>query len=413
MADVVIVGGGPAGLTAAIAAAGEGARALVLEQLDRPAAKLAAAGGGRCNLTNTLDRNTFMARFGRQGRFMAPALEAMDSAGLRQFLDDLGVATHAPDGLRVYPKSNSGADVQRALWGRVKELLGATLRLGARVTGILLEGHAVCGLVTDAGRYAASRIVLATGGKAYPSLGASGSGYALAAQAGHAIVDPRPALVPLVVQEVWPRACAGISVPGARVWIDRPGQARAGVTGDILFTHRGVSGPGVLDLSGDVSELLARGPSVPIRVCLTPGVSTEEWLGGFTEWESSSPRKTVHNLLDGALPQSLARAVAEEAGIGREARISEVSSDRRRRLAERLTAARLTVVATEGFAQAMATRGGVGLDQVDPVTLESRLVKGLHFAGEVLDLDGPCGGFNLQWAFSSGFVAGRSAGAAA
>lgn len=413
MADVVIVGAGPAGLTAAITAAGEGARAIVFEQLDRPAAKLAAAGGGRCNLTNTLDRDTFMARFGRQGRFMAPALEAMDSVGLRRFLDDIGVPTHAPDGLLVYPKSNSGADVQQALRRRVEELLGATLRLGARVTGLLLEGHAVRGLVTDAGCYTASRVVLATGGKAYPSLGASGSGYALAAQAGHAIIDARPALVPLVVREVWPRACAGVSVPAARIWIDLPGRPRAGVTGDVLFTHRGLSGPGVLDLSGDVSELLAQGPGVPIRVCLTPGVSAEEWPGRFAEWESSSPRKTVHNLLDGALPQSLARAVAEEAGVGRETRISEVSSDRRRRLAELLTAARLTVVATEGFAQAMATRGGVRLAEVDPATLESRLVKGLHFAGEILDLDGPCGGFNLQWAFSSGFLAGRSAGAAA
>ena len=416
-ADVAVVGAGPAGLMAAIAAAGAGRRVVVLEQLQRPGAKLLASGGGRCNLTNTLPRDAFLARFGRQGRFMLPALAALDSQGLRQLLDGLGVPTHAPDGLHVYPVSDSALTVQKALWRRARDL-GAEVRLGVRVTGLWLEDAAekgtapfsvLRGLETEAGRIAATHVILAGGGRGYPSLGGGASGYCLARQAGHTIVGPTPALVPLLVKEPWVRRCAGATLAAARLRIDLAGQPREGGRGEVLFTHTGLSGPLVLDLSGDVAALLAKHKTVPLRVDLAPGVTPDEWRRRFEKWRTAEPRKTIVGLLDRHLPKSLAAALAELAGLVPVLRPGQLSAGSRDRLAELLTALPLTVTGTEGWDRAMVTRGGVNLKEVAPRTLCSKRLVGLAFAGEILDLDGPSGGFNLQWAFSSGYLAGAGA----
>ena len=285
MTHVLIVGAGPAGLMAAIAAAGRGARAVVREQLDRPGAKLLASGGGRCNLTNTADEAAFVAAFGRQGRFILPALRAFGPAALRRFLADRGVPTGAADGFRVLPRSGRAADVLNALLDECGRL-GVTVRCGTPVTGLLLSGGLtasavqvppavptvrVCGVVAGGREIAADAVIVAAGGAGWPELGGTGGGYALARQAGHALVEPSPSLVGLVTVEPWPRSCAGVSLPQARVWIDAPatgrgaGRARgraAARRGEVLLTHEGVSGPAVLDLSGDVAEMLRRGGPV-------------------------------------------------------------------------------------------------------------------------------------------------------
>ncbi|MBE3099299.1 MAG: NAD(P)/FAD-dependent oxidoreductase [Planctomycetes bacterium] len=405
-ADVLIVGAGPAGLMAAIAAAERGRRAVVLEQLQRPGAKLLASGGGRCNLANTLPPAEFMARFGRQGRFMQPALAAMDSAGLRRFLEVLGVATHAPDGFHVYPVSDSAVTVQSALGRRAREL-GAEVRLGVRVAGLWMEAGRLRGLETAGGRVGARQVIVATGGRGYPALGGGAAGYDLARQAGHTVVEPAPALVPLVVRETFFRSCAGASLSSACVRIVAAGEPRAGVAGEVLFTHTGLSGPVILDLSGDVAALLRKQESVPLRLDLAPGTTPAQWRRRLEEWRESDPRKTVVGLLDRHLPRSLASAVAALAGIGPMVRPTRVTVRSRDLVTKLLTALPLTVTGTGGWDLAMVTRGGVSLKEVDPRTLASRRVAGLSFAGEVLDLDGPSGGFNLQWAFSSGYLAGR------
>jgi predicted Rossmann fold flavoprotein len=407
LADVAVIGGGPAGLMAAIAVAEAGAKVVVLEQLDRPGAKLLASGGGRCNLTNTLRPAPFMDCFGRQGRFMQPALQMLGSAALRRFFDSLGVATHAPDGFHVYPVSNSAVSVQSALWRRVKEL-GAAVRLGERVTGLWIESGALQGVLTAGGRVAAPRVVLATGGRGYPSLGGSDGGYELARQAGHTMVEPATALVPLVAAERWPRRCAGVSVSPARIWIDLPRQSKAGLTGDVLFTHTGLSGPAALDLSGDVSVLLRRHKEVPLRMDLVPGTSAEDWLGRFDAWQERAGTRTMRLLLDQHLPRSLAAVACSLAGLHPDDRPSRVSRESRRALAGLLTALPLMITGTEGWDRAMVTRGGVSLKEVDPKTLAGKRLAGLYLAGEVLDLDGPSGGFNLQWAFASGHLAGKA-----
>jgi hypothetical protein len=420
--DLAVVGAGPAGLLAAIAAA-ESRRAgiVLLEQLPRPGVKLLATGGGRCNLTNTLPPDEFPARFGRHGRFILPALAAFGPDALRRFLGSLGVPTAAPDRLHVFPVSDSAADVQRALVRRAREL-GVRLRLATTADALWIEGDALRGIQTSRGRVAANAVILATGGKGYPDLGATGSGYALARQAGHPIVEPTPALVPLVTRETWPRELAGLALSPARVRIDLAGRPpafapgapglrrgkRAGITGDILFTHTGLSGPAVLDLSGDVAVLLRDRAEVPLRLDLAPRTTRAEWLARLDSWPLSEGRKTLRTLLAAHFPRALADLLCRLAGLDPATRPAQVSRPARRTLADLLTALPLTVTDTEGWDRAMVTRGGVALKEVDPATLASRLLRGLAFAGEILDLDGPSGGFNLQWAFSSGRLAGSS-----
>lgn len=407
-AVVVVVGAGPAGLMAAIAAAEEGVEATVIEQLAKPGTRLLATGGGRCNLTNTLSVADFMARFGRHGRFMKPALDALDSASLRTFLEKLGVGTFSPDGQAVFPSTNRASDVLEAMLRRCSEL-GVVIRIGCKAVEISTIGNAVAAVRTGGEVICASAVILATGGTSHPELGGNDSGFQIAHQLGHRVVSPIPSLVPLIVKEDWPRRCAGVSLAAGRVWIDLPGASRAGQVGPVLFTHRGLSGPAVLNLSGDISRLLNRQASVPIRLCLTPCISAGEWRQRITNWQAGLGRRHLVTLLGEHVPASLAAEVCRMAGADPNVKAAHVSAAIRDALAGLLTEVPVTVTGTEGLASAMVTRGGVSLKDVWPETLESRLVRGLHFAGELLDLDGPCGGFNLQWAFSSGHLAGVSA----
>jgi hypothetical protein len=408
MADIAVVGAGPSGMMAAIAAAGRSARVLVCEQLSRAGVRLLATGGGRCNLTNTLAVDQFMARFGRQGRFMLPALKQMDSRALVRFFAALGVQTCAADGLHVYPRSGQAATVRQALLRRCRQL-NVEIRAGASVSRLRIEGDRLAGLETSSGRVEAPRVIIATGGRSYPELGGTGAGYELARQVGHGIVEPSPALVPLVMAENWPRKLAGVSVQGAAVRIDLPGQPRKPVHGSILFTHRGLSGPAVLDLSGEVPALLKRHGSVPLLLNFVLPPAAADWRSSFARWKVTDGKKMVRTLLAERIPAALAAILCELAGLASGSRMSDLPADRRDELIRLLTGCPLTVTGVEGWHHAMVTRGGVALRDVDPETLESRLLGGLHFCGEVLDLDGPCGGFNLQWAFASGYLAGMAA----
>jgi hypothetical protein len=409
MGQVLIVGGGPAGMMAGIAAGGGGSPGVViLERLPRLGAKLLASGGGRANITNTLAVADFVARLGRQGRFATPALEAFGPAALRQWLEGLGVPTICDDGLHVYPASQRAGDVLAAMVRRAVRL-GVELRTGVRVKRLRLgDAGNVEGVETEGGAFiGASAVVLACGGRGYPSLGGSPDGCQLARQAGHEIVTPTPALVPLETAEAWPGRCAGLAVSGAKVSIDVP-RCRRSRTGDVMFTHHGLSGPAVLDLSGDAAELLPKCPAVPLVIQWLADVSPGAWRERLDRAKAADGRKLVANVVANWLPHRLADALCEQAGCGR-TRAAELRADRRDALSALLGGTRLTVRATGGFERAMVTRGGVALRGVDGRTMASRRSGGLFLAGELLDLDGPSGGFNLQWAFSSGRLAGMSA----
>ena len=407
--DVAVVGAGAAGQMAAIAAAAEGRRVVLLEQMDRAGLKILASGGGRCNLTNLAEPEAFYEAFGRQGRFATAAIEAMGPPALRGLMDRLGVPTVVTNGVHVYPASQRSADVQAALHRRI-DRLGVTLCLGREVRRLWIDSGRLMGVELSRRQpVAAERVVLACGGKSWSKLGGTGGGYCLARQAGHAICEPVPALVPLITRERWPAALAGVSLKRARVWIDLPGQAKAGLTGDVLLTHNGLSGPAVLDISGSVSRLLGRG-SVPLRIELVAGVDAARWVQGLEGWRSSAGRRTVGSLLQQHLPRSLCEVLCDMAGLDRRTTAAHLPAAGRDALAGLLGELKLTVTATEGFDVAFVTRGGVKLQGLNPDTLASRLLPGLYLAGEMLDMDGPSGGFNLQWAFASGYLAGRSAG---
>jgi hypothetical protein len=397
----LVIGAGPAGLMSAVAAAESGYDVTVLEYLPKPGAKLLSSGGGRCNLTNVLDAESLARRFGRQWRFMLPALNALPPEALREWFELRGVATEVTDGFHVFPSGGRAGDI-------LKALLYDCERLSVRVvTGVKIEAlWTENGVLKGVPGYPAEKVVVATGGKGYPELGSLGIGYRLAAQAGHDIVPPLPGLVGVRTVEELPHLCTGHSMKDASVCIDLPKFRGEMGRGELLFTHRGISGPAVLDLSADIAGLLEKMQEVPLKVNLFASRSRNDWLEEFARWQRNEGRKSVKNLLAAHLTQSMAELICRETrndGVP----AAEFTAAGRDALAALLTAMPLRVNATEGWRKAMVTRGGVALKKVDPGTLQSRLLTGLYFAGEVLDLDGPCGGYNLQWAFSSGQLAGR------
>ena len=397
---------------AAIAAGEQGRRVCVLEQMNRAGLKILASGGGRCNLTRTIEPAEYQAAFGRQGRFTAPAIEAMGPKSLRNLMERLGVPTVAEDDGRVYPVSQRSTDVQNALRRRMGEL-GVEIRLDCAVSGLWIEDDVLKGVgVATGDRIGAQRVVLACGGKSWPKLGGTGGGYELARQAGMEITEPLPALVPLVTAERWPARVAGVSLRNARVRIDLPGQDKSGCVGDVLLTHRGISGPAVLNISGRVSQLLRKG-AVGLSIEVVAGMDAARWVERLESWRSTNGRRSVVRLLQEYLPQSLGEVFCELADAGGGTTIAQLPATGRDSLAKVLGGLKLTVTDTEGFESAFVTRGGVKLSGVDPKSLQSRSLAGLYIAGEMLDLDGPCGGFSLQWAFASGWLAGKSAAAEA
>jgi predicted Rossmann fold flavoprotein len=416
--DTLIIGGGPAGLTAACFTSG---RTVVLDRLSAPARKLLATGGGRCNLTHDTDAEGIMAVFGPQARFMGPALRAFPPAAICGFFRTLGVETAVePDGC-IFPVSQKASDVAQAL-ERAARANGAEIRCGVRATRLVIEpaGESgktarVLGVETPQGTLLARRVILATGGQSYPSLGSDGSGFALAKAAGLALTPPVPALAGLVTQELWPGTLAGIVLEQGGMRLDVKGASKTLLKGPVLFTHKGLSGPPALALSGEIAARLAAGegqacgpaPAVPVRVSFIADRSPADWLALFEAWRQQHGGRALHNLLAGELPRALATALCALSHAS-ETAVARAKKSTLEALASACADLPLHCVGTEGWNRAMATRGGVALSELDPKTLACRKIQGLSCAGEVVDLDGPCGGYNLTWAFASGRLAGAA-----
>ena len=357
-----------------------------------------------------------MSAFGPHARFMASALRAFPPAAIRDFFQRLGVDTSVePDGC-VFPCSQKASDVAEAL-ERAARANGADLRCGVRATRLVIEPVGeemrVAGVETSHGLLRARRVILAAGGQSYPSLGSDGSGFALARDAGLAVTTPVPALAGLITRERWPGALAGIVLDRGGMRLDVKGAPKRLITGPVLFTHKGLSGPPALALSGEIAARLAAeqgqapgtAPAVPVRVSFIAERSVADWLALFETWRREHGGRALHNLLAGELPRALAAALCGLADAS-ETAVARAKKSTIEALAAACTDLQLHCLETEGWNRAMATRGGVALKELDPQTLACRRIKGLFCAGEVVDLDGPCGGYNLTWAFASGRLAG-------
>jgi len=404
--DVIVTGSGAAGMMAAVTAARRGKKVLLLEKLSRPGAKLKATGGGRCNLTNTLDNGTFMARFGREGRFMTPALNAFDHKALTAFFNAIGVDTHAPDGYRVFPVTHSAETILSAL---EKELnrLGVETRCGQKVTEIEHDGARVTGVKTETDAFGAPHVILATGGLGYPQLGAEGDGYALAEQTGHTVTALYPAMMPLKTKETWVEQCRADTIAKVTIKVDLKKAAKLRATGDLIFTKTGIRGPAVLDFAREVTPLLEHYGEVPLLINMTRGMNEDDLLKHFKTYQADHPDALTIDLVKTLLPEPLSLQLCSLAHADPYERFGKLDGPVRNALLKVLAWTPLTVTGHDGFKMAMITRGGVSLKEIRPETMESKKLRGLYFCGELMNLDGPCGGYNLQWSFASGYIAGH------
>ena len=404
--DLIVIGSGAAGMIAAITSARHGKSVLLLEKLSKIGAKLKATGGGRCNLTNTLSNNDFMSRFGREGKFMMPALKALDHNALISFFAEIGVETHFPDGFRVFPKTHSSQTIITAMEEEMKKC-GVVVECDQKVEKLVIEEEEVCGVETTTDTFSADNVIVATGGLGYPVLGAEGDGFELAKQVGHKITALHPAMMPLKTKETWVARCRADTLPKVEMFVNIKKYKKLKAKGDLIFTKTGIRGPVVLDFSREITPLLSKFDEVPLLMNLTKGMNEEQIRVHFKDEIFKNQEHTTLTLVQTLLPDALALEICKLAEADPELGFNKQNGQVRDKLIKLLTWTPLTINGHDGFKMAMITRGGVTLKEIDPNTMASKKTKGLYFCGEVMNLDGPCGGYNLQWSFASGFLAGH------
>jgi hypothetical protein len=413
---VVVVGAGAAGLMAAARAAELGSRTLLLEKNRKPGVKILMSGGTRCNVTQATDNRGIVAEFGAGGRFLHSALACFGVEATIRFFEAEGVPTKVEDTGKIFPQSDRALDVLAALLRRL-ERSGAQLATEESLVGLERESETDragdrAGFVLSTTRRVlrARRVIVTTGGKSYPGCGTTGDGYALAEHFGHSIARPLPALVPLLVADDWVRGLRGITIPDVAVAIveKASGRVLARRRGSFLFTHFGVSGPVVMDVSREVSAR-STPEQLELRCDFVPLFARAELEESLAAVRQAAGKKQVSGVLPDVLPKRLGESLLALAGVPLERKVAEASKRDWSRLIDSLKQCAISIRGTRGFAQAEVTAGGVALDEVHSRSLESKLAAGLYFAGEVLDLDGPIGGYNFQAAWSTGTLAGESA----
>ncbi len=404
---IIVVGGGASGMMAAGRAAELGAPVLLLEKTPKLGNKLRITGKGRCNLSNTAPLADFVAHFGPNGRFLYGAFGRFFVDELRAFFDARGVPTVVERGGRVFPAANDADLVADALVGYLRSG-GVTLRRRTPVGALLVRDGQIAGVTSGGREYPGRAVVVATGGASYPGTGSSGDGYRLLAGVGHTIVPPRPALVPLVVAEPFVASLEGLALRNVRLSLVVDGRTAAYEFGELLFTRDGVSGPIVLTLSKAAAEAAQRGQAA-LAIDLKPALSDDELDARLRRDFDRFGRRSYRRLLDGLLPRLLIDVFVALTGIAPDKPGHQITAAERARLRRLLRDFRLTVVGPRPIGEAIITAGGVAVNELDPRTLESKRVRGLYCCGEVIDVDADTGGYNLQAAFSTGYLAGEAA----
>lgn len=407
MKKIGVIGGGPAGLAAAIAAAKAGAGVVVFEKNSACGRKLLTTGGGRCNLTNARPESEWPPLFGKRGRFITPALERLPRCALEAWLTDLGQPVHCPDGRHVFPISNSARAVRDALLAEA-ERLGVNFVHNARVEKILHTDNVATAVVAADVATPCDHIILATGGKSYPATGSTWDGARIALALGHRVNPPYPGLVGLRASNL-DANLAGLVLPDARVSFRVKGSPEIVGRGELLLTHTGISGPAVLDLSAAVAVLLAKNDAVTVNLAWLADTDTAQWRQRLALFRQNKGAAIPSTLFKEFLPYRLAKWLCTQAGLDDATPLAQTSSTLLDKLAVYIGAFPATITATEGWDRAMITRGGIDLREINPGTLTSKLIHSLSFAGEVIDVDGPCGGYNLHLALATGLLAGENA----
>lgn len=408
-----MIGAGPAGMMAALAAAETGARVVLAERNERIGRKLGITGAGRCNITNQADLEELIANIPGNGRFLYSAFRSFGVNELMGYFEqELHIPLKVERGRRVFPVSDEAGEVVGAFAKKLK-MAKVELLTGTRIVKILLDGqNKVAGIISEDGRRIDARaVIVATGGVSYPGTGSTGDGYRLAKTVGHALIEPVPSLVPLETVEEWPKRLQGLSLINVAVSSFHKGQKLDSDFGEMLFTHFGVSGPIILSLSRKAARKVLEEPgSVSIVIDLKPALSETELDARIQRDFAKFIRKIYQNSLDDLLPQKMIPVIIELSGIDPQKPVHQITREERLRIVNLLKKLQLAIARPRPIAEAIVTAGGVSTKEINPKTMESKIVPGLYFAGEVIDVDAYTGGYNLQIAFSTGFVAGREAG---
>lgn len=411
MKKIIIIGGGAAGMMAAVSASQHGAQVTLLEKMSVLGRKVSITGKGRCNITNIADKQTIIKNMPGNGSFIYSALHKFGNQDIIDFLHQHGVMTKVERGGRVFPVSDNAKDVVEAFRKALKEGHVEVIT-GQSVKRILMHNGRVTGVLAGNNvEYSGDAVIVATGGASYPGTGSTGDGYRMAEMAGHTIVPLKPSLVPLEVGEEWIGELQGLSLKNVTASVIFDGKKMAEDFGEMLFTHYGLSGPIILSLSKKVAEIFNNKPGeeVLIEINLKPALTTEVLDKRIQRDFEKFARKQLKNSLGDLLPAKLIDVVIDLAHLDPDKFVHQITKGERARLQQQITNLSFTITGTRPVSEAIVTAGGIHVKEINPKTMESKIVEGLFFAGEVIDIDGYTGGFNLQAAFSTGYIAGQSA----
>lgn len=406
MSSVIVIGGGAAGMMAAISAAMCGHKVSLYEKNEKLGKKIYITGKGRCNVTNACDTEELFGKIVTNKKFMYSAIYTFDNNMVQAFFEENGCPLKIERGNRVFPVSDKSYDVINALEAKMKEV-GVNIYLNHTVSDIIVDNGVAKGIVIANKKLFADGIVVATGGYSYPTTGSTGDGHAIAKRHGHKITKCVPALVPFNVKEEWVKDLQGLSLRNVNVRIKDNNKILYEDFGELLFTHFGVSGPTVLSASSYVIDLI-RTKELELSIDLKPALNEQQLDERILRDFEENKNRNFSNALDKLLPKSLIPVIIERSEINPDRKVNEIKKDERKGLVRLIKNFDLTLISLRGFNEAIITHGGIDVKEIDPGTMESKLIKGLYFAGEILDVDAVTGGYNLQIAWSTGFLSGCS-----
>ncbi len=405
--DVIVVGAGPAGLIAAGRAGELGAKVLMLEKMERPGRKLLITGKGRCNITNNLSISDFITHVYPNGKFLRNSFSKYYSQDIIELLKKYGVESTLERGGRYFPASNKASDVLKALLSWVSEF-NIDIHCKKKVEKLLIKDNAITGLIAAGKMYSANKIIITTGGKSYPATGSTGDGYTLSKRVGHTIITPNPALVPLETAGNTAQKLQGLNLKNvkASVWVNN--KKLGDDFGEMIFTHFGLSGPIILTLSRLIVSELNKNSKVEISIDLKPALDEKKLDNRLIRDLNEHGKKKLVNIFSYWLPSKMIPVFIELLKFDPDKECHQVSSKERKHIGFMLKNLKFTVTNNRTFKEAIITSGGISTKEISPKTMESKLISGLYFAGEIIDLDAETGGFNLQIAYSTGWLAGNS-----